>query len=240
MAINETIVTGRKHRRLIDKDSKLWQRTSFWTKARDVEFDDGQNLETKIANIINFFRAGVEKIVNKLRGLGFTPSENSPDGICNAIDNVYNSRYQTGYQTGQQAGYQTGYQAGQQAGHQAGYDEGYAQGQANFRPVIKLGSMVLDVLNPPTEIFGVPPTCFSESVYIPAGLDYVCTEITSTSGFTTMYNTNGEFNRRDDLQILTEYDKDTGEVHIIVNVGHPFYRASSPTVNYKIMYIQQQ
>ncbi len=45
MAINETIVTGRKFRRLIDKDSKLWQRISWWTKAGDVEFNDGKTAE---------------------------------------------------------------------------------------------------------------------------------------------------------------------------------------------------
>lgn len=51
MAINEKIVTGRKFRRLIDKDSKLWQLISWWTKAGDVEFDDGKTAEQKLGNI---------------------------------------------------------------------------------------------------------------------------------------------------------------------------------------------
>lgn len=51
MAINEKIVTGRKFRRLIDKDSKLWQLISWWTKASDVEFDDGKTAEQKLGNI---------------------------------------------------------------------------------------------------------------------------------------------------------------------------------------------
>ncbi len=51
MAINEEIVTGRKFRKLIDEANKLWQRISFWTKASDVEFDDGQTAETKIRDI---------------------------------------------------------------------------------------------------------------------------------------------------------------------------------------------
>ena len=51
MAINEKIVTGRKFRRLIDKDSKLWQRISWWTKAGDVEFNDGKTAEQKLGNI---------------------------------------------------------------------------------------------------------------------------------------------------------------------------------------------
>lgn len=51
MGINEKIVTGRKFRRLIDKDSKLWQLISWWTKASDVEFDDGKTAEQKVGNI---------------------------------------------------------------------------------------------------------------------------------------------------------------------------------------------
>ena len=51
MAINEEIVTGRKFRKLVDETKKLWQRISFWTKACDVEFDDGQTAEEKIGNL---------------------------------------------------------------------------------------------------------------------------------------------------------------------------------------------
>ncbi|MCH5344500.1 MAG: hypothetical protein J1E64_10710 [Acetatifactor sp.] len=53
MAVNEQIVTGRKFRKLIDETSKLWQRISFWTKASDVEFNDGKNLEEKINELNN-------------------------------------------------------------------------------------------------------------------------------------------------------------------------------------------
>lgn len=51
MIVNEVIVTGRVKRRLIDKTAKLWQRISYWTKASDVEFDDGKTAEQKIGNI---------------------------------------------------------------------------------------------------------------------------------------------------------------------------------------------
>lgn len=51
MAINEIVVTGRIFRRLIDKSAKLWQRISWWTKASDVEFDDGKTAEQKVGNI---------------------------------------------------------------------------------------------------------------------------------------------------------------------------------------------
>ena len=51
MAVNEQIVTGRKFRKLVDEATKLWQRISFWTKASDVEFDDGSTAETKMGAI---------------------------------------------------------------------------------------------------------------------------------------------------------------------------------------------
>ena len=81
MAVNEKIQTGRKFRKLIDEDSRLWLRISFWTKASDVEFDDGETAETKLSNvenrihdIVTSFQNGVNKIVNCLQGLGFTPA----------------------------------------------------------------------------------------------------------------------------------------------------------------------
>ena len=81
MAINEQIQTGRKFRKLIDESSRLWLRISFWTKASDVEFDDGETAETKLSNvenrihdIVTSFQNGVNKIVNCLKVLGFTPA----------------------------------------------------------------------------------------------------------------------------------------------------------------------
>lgn len=49
--VNEQIVTGRKFRKMIDEATKLWLRISFWTKASDVEFDDGMTAETKMGSI---------------------------------------------------------------------------------------------------------------------------------------------------------------------------------------------
>lgn len=107
--VNEQVVSGRKFRKLIDEASRLWLRISFWTKACDVEFEDGETAETKFANIAKTisdlatsFRDGVNKIFNKLKGLGFTPSPNSPDGICNAIQNVYDKRYADGRTQGRE------------------------------------------------------------------------------------------------------------------------------------------
>lgn len=106
--VNEQTVSGRKFRKLIDEANRLWLRISFWTMACDVEFDDGETAETKFENIANTinnlkqsFQDGVNKIFNFLKGLGFTPSPNSPDGICNAIQNMYNKRYSDGRLHGQ-------------------------------------------------------------------------------------------------------------------------------------------
>lgn len=51
LAINEQIVTGCKFRKLLNESTKLWERISFWKKAVDVEFNDGQNAETKVGAI---------------------------------------------------------------------------------------------------------------------------------------------------------------------------------------------
>lgn len=51
MAVNEQIVTGRKFRKLVDGTTKLWERISFWKKASDVEFNDGNNFEIKVGAI---------------------------------------------------------------------------------------------------------------------------------------------------------------------------------------------
>lgn len=51
MAINEQIVTGRKFRKLVDEANRKWQRISFWTKATDVEFQDGKTAEQKLGAI---------------------------------------------------------------------------------------------------------------------------------------------------------------------------------------------
>lgn len=121
MAVNEQIVIGRAFRKLIDEASNKWMKISFWTKASDVEFDDGETAETKftsfkkyvneqIANLKQSFQDGVNKIFEKLKGLGFTPKENSPDGICDAIDNIYQTRYDTGSNDGYKKGYAKGYE----------------------------------------------------------------------------------------------------------------------------------
>ena len=120
MAINEITKTGRVFRKLIDKENMRWLKLSFWTSSSDVECADGKTVEEKIGAINGItsnpndesediaasikvvnqikmaFQDGVNKIYNKLIGLGFTPNQNSPDGINDAIEKIYNDRYKKG------------------------------------------------------------------------------------------------------------------------------------------------
>lgn len=51
MSLNEQISTGNFYRRCIDVADKIWERISFWTKASDVEFNDGMTAEEKVGAI---------------------------------------------------------------------------------------------------------------------------------------------------------------------------------------------
>ncbi|MDE5865115.1 MAG: hypothetical protein K2H31_00720, partial [Lachnospiraceae bacterium] len=53
-----------------------------------------------IDKIKQAFQDGVNKIYNKLSGLGFTPKTNSPDDINEAIQNMYDDRYELGFTNG--------------------------------------------------------------------------------------------------------------------------------------------
>lgn len=50
MSDRERIITGQKYRILSDFSNKIWDRISFWTKASDVEMNDGSNVESKISS----------------------------------------------------------------------------------------------------------------------------------------------------------------------------------------------
>lgn len=101
MAVNEQIVTGRKFRKLIDEANKLWQRISFWTKASDVEFNDGKNAETKFGAIngvtdsltstasnIAASAKAVKTLNDKVTQLNsnFTPEFELVEGVCKPGD----------------------------------------------------------------------------------------------------------------------------------------------------------
>ena len=53
--------------------------------------------KTEIVAVKQSFQDGVNRIYNALKGLGFTPKTNSPEGIVEAIQKVYDDRYDAGY-----------------------------------------------------------------------------------------------------------------------------------------------
>lgn len=114
--VNEVVVTGRKKRRLIDKQAKLWQRISEWTKASDIEFDDGQTAEEKLggcsfsvrqdgvyvtytvggADTVTKKLGSVVKILALLEELESPSKSDSEEDICEAIRNLLTIWYQKG------------------------------------------------------------------------------------------------------------------------------------------------
>lgn len=46
--MKEVLVSGKHYRVLADSVNNIWHRISYWTKASDVEFDDGTRLEGKV------------------------------------------------------------------------------------------------------------------------------------------------------------------------------------------------
>lgn len=95
-----------------------------------IDTTDLANLSIAVEELQQAFRDGVNKIYNKLVGLGFTPKSKSPVDINEAIQNVYDNRYKEGNTEGYNNGYKEGNTNGYNEGHTAGYNEGYAAGGA--------------------------------------------------------------------------------------------------------------
>lgn len=113
--VNEEIVTGRVKRRLIDKAAKRWQRLSYWTKASDVEFNDGKTAEEKVTSIdqklggLTFYEdedgkkwvvgadsvpkklGSLDKIIAYLTELGCSPASDEEDDVLSAIQGMVNA-----------------------------------------------------------------------------------------------------------------------------------------------------
>ena len=48
MTLQEVIITGRKYR---ERVGETWRRYSFWTKASDLEYNDGVDGQEKMDNV---------------------------------------------------------------------------------------------------------------------------------------------------------------------------------------------
>jgi len=69
----------------------------FLSKIEEIKGE----FQEKIDALKMSFRAGVDKIYNYLKGLGFTPADRGPDAICASIQNIYDRRYNDGRSKGQ-------------------------------------------------------------------------------------------------------------------------------------------
>lgn len=89
MAINETVFTGRKFRMCIDNTpgNKKWNVFSWWTKAKDVEFEDGTTVQGKLGNF-----KGVTTNENQVAGYAadITLLKSIKTSLTNLITSVSN------------------------------------------------------------------------------------------------------------------------------------------------------
>ena len=135
MALNETISTGNKYRRLKDASTKLWQRLSFWTKASDVEFDNGATAEASLGNIQGITDSLNSNSSTVAASAAAVNTLNSNISVYVGSDGKIHFRNGSGADSALNfSSYQTGYNEG----HSAGYNEGYTAGQA---AAVKSGSL---------------------------------------------------------------------------------------------------
>lgn len=99
MSNRERIVTGQKYRILSDYANKIWDRISFWTKAVDVEFDSGSDLETYAGSVNSSLSSLSSRIttntsnINSLSSTvsGHTSSISSLSSSVSSLSNSVNS-----------------------------------------------------------------------------------------------------------------------------------------------------
>lgn len=116
MAINETIKTGRKFRIQLSGSDNVWKRLSFWTKASDVEFDDGTNAQDKLGtldtdllttkNRLDTFESNLStnlgKIATAITNQGVsTAATATVDTMVNNIATVATNKYNAGVTKGE-------------------------------------------------------------------------------------------------------------------------------------------
>ena len=114
--VNEIKVTGRAERRLIDKQAKLWERISRWSKACDVECEDGKSVEEKLGSCtfsvkndgvyVTYSTGGADTVTKKLGSvvkilalleeLESPSKSDSEEDICEAIKNLLIIWYRKG------------------------------------------------------------------------------------------------------------------------------------------------
>ncbi len=88
--LNERIITGKKYRILSDIGNKIWDRISFWTKASDVEFNNGKNAEDIYDELSA--KAGITLTATLKEGntsVSFTNSSIKDDSMIDVYTDTY-------------------------------------------------------------------------------------------------------------------------------------------------------
>ena len=87
--VNEQIVIGRAFRKLVDQANNVWMKISFWTKASDVEFDDGKNAEEKFSELKKFVSDGKALLANAITGKKSTVASDATfEELADAVNNI--------------------------------------------------------------------------------------------------------------------------------------------------------
>lgn len=69
-----------------DQKENMWVRHAFWTKASQVEFEDGSRLQDVIDKFTSNFLGGCKKIARMITSLGVPAADDStPDELCTDI-----------------------------------------------------------------------------------------------------------------------------------------------------------
>ncbi len=148
--------------------------------------------------------------------------------VGNGADN--DAFYNKGYTSGEESGYQTGYAAGVKEAEtnvntsSASYQEGYARGKADSAPVVLTGAI---------SDFEATTEKLKGSVQVPAGLTYVCAGMSISECAAYVYPDVNSWR----ISSSWSYDRETGMVNFIFNIGGEKHPSSEPVLNYTIMYI---
>lgn len=103
MAIQEIVSIGNKYRTMSSGEQKIWKRMSFWTKASDVEFNDGTTAEEKLGTVdadllstqgeLDRFKENLtknlSKIANAINKYVTTSTTASVDTMVSNIPKIY-------------------------------------------------------------------------------------------------------------------------------------------------------
>ena len=93
--VEEIKIKGRAYR-VFDAVNSIWKRISYWVAASDVEFEDGENLEDKMADVQSDLDDSIEQMNNNLNQTK-TEINNSITTNMNNVNNNYVKKTQLSF-----------------------------------------------------------------------------------------------------------------------------------------------